>query len=101
MRAKEVKNMVISKKAERMSKENGLDPEVNQAYIELEGEEYATAEDCAEAYRGQYSSDEEFVQELLEQTAELPFYIHIDWEAIARDVMMDYSEYEGYYFRNL
>ena len=25
----------------------------------------------------------------------------IDWEYAARDLMMDYSEQDGYYFRNL
>jgi len=58
-----------------------------------------------EAYAGQYSSDEEFVQELLEQCGDipkdLPSYIHIDWESTARDIMLDYSEDNGFYFRNL
>ena len=31
----------------------------------------------------------------------LPAYIHIDWEGTARDIMMDYFEDHGYYFRNL
>ena len=56
-----------------------------------------------EAYQGQYDSDEDFVQELLEGTGELPsnlpWYIHIDWEATASDIMMDYQEHGRHYFR--
>ena len=58
-----------------------------------------------EAYQGEWASDEEFVQELVEDCGDipkdLPFYIHIDWEGTARDVMMDYFEIEGHYFRSL
>ena len=60
--------------------------------------------DVEEAYNGQHNSDEEFVQELLDHTGDLPtlpHYIHIDWERTASDVMQDYSEDNGYYFRNL
>jgi len=95
----------ISKKAKEFSEENGLEPEVNQAYINNVGEDYATADDAAEAYQGEYSSDEDFVQQLLEDTGDipkdLPAYIYIDWERTARDIMMDYFEEEGYYFRSL
>ncbi len=58
-----------------------------------------------EAYAGEHSSDEEFTQQLLEDTGDLPkdlpAYIHIDWEATASDIMMDYSEDNHHYFRNL
>lgn len=92
-------------KAELMSEENGLSEEINQAYIDNVGYEYATAEDCSEAYQGRYNTDEEFVQQLLEDTTEglkdLPNYIYIDWGRTAQDVMYDYFESDGYYFRNL
>jgi len=75
------------------------------AYIEIVGKDYAEPDDFDEAYQGQWDSDEDFVQNLLENTetipADLPAYIYIDWEATARDVMMDYSEDNGHYFRNL
>ena len=62
-------------------------------------------EDFDEAYQGEWDNDEDFVQELLEDTGslpkDLPFYIHIDWESTSRDVMMDYFEIEGHYFRSL
>jgi len=31
---------------------------------------------------------------------DLPNYIHIDWTSTASDIMMDYSEDNGHYFRN-
>lgn len=58
-----------------------------------------------ESYQGEFDSDEDFVQQLLEDTgdipANLPNYIFIDWERTARDVMQDYSEYNGFYFRSI
>ena len=88
-----------------MAKENSLSEEINQAYIDNVGEEYAEANNVEEAYQGQYNSDEDFVQQLLEDTGwipkDFPAYIHIDWEWTAREIMMDYFESNGYYFRNL
>ena len=48
-------------------------------------------------YHGCWASQEEFVQNLCEECCglELPNYIYIDWERTARDIMMDYSSYEG------
>jgi len=61
--------------------------------------------DFEEAYSGEWSSDEDFVQDLLESCGDLPkdlpAYIHIDWESTARDIMMDYFEVDGHYFRQL
>ena len=60
-------------------------------------------EDIEESYCGEWVSDAEFVQDLLEQCgeipADLPPYIHIDWERTASEIMMDYSEDGGHYFR--
>jgi hypothetical protein len=60
-------------------------------------------EDIDECYNGAWDSDEDFVQDLLESTgdlpSDLPHYIHIDWESTARDIMMDYCEHNGHYFR--
>ncbi len=67
-----------------------------EAGIELDGIE--------EAYNGEYKNDVEFAQELLESCGyipqDLPPYIHIDWEWTAQEIMMDYIEQDGYYFRN-
>lgn len=55
-----------------------------------------------ETYQGEYDSDEEFVREMLEEDipglAELPWYVCIDWETTAEDVMMNYCESDGHYF---
>ena len=62
-------------------------------------------ENIEEAYNGESPSDEHFVQQLLEDIGDmptnLPAYIHIDWESTARNVMMDYIEINGHYFRCL
>lgn len=65
-------------------------------------------EDSAEAFRdsyqGDYSSNEDFAQELadslglLNKEASWP-NSYIDWERAARDLMMDYFEEDGHYFR--
>ncbi len=61
--------------------------------------------DMEEAYQGEYSSDADFVQQLCEDIGDIPkdmpSYIHIDWDRTARDVMMDYHEINGHYFRQL
>lgn len=61
--------------------------------------------DIDEAYQGEFKDDEDFVQNLLEDIGDipsnLPSYIHIDWERTASDVMCDYCEYHGHYFRML
>lgn len=102
---------------ERFYSESGLDDELFEflaleeserelleAYIECTDDTSATLEDAQENFYGQYSSDVEFVQELLESTGDMPTdfpsYIVIDWEATARQVMWDFSEYNGYYFHN-
>ncbi|KKL87963.1 hypothetical protein LCGC14_1929410, partial [marine sediment metagenome] len=58
-----------------------------------------------EAYNGKWSSDRAFVQDLLDGCGDIPkdmpAYIHIDWDQTANDIMMDYSEHKGHYFRNL
>ena len=57
-----------------------------------------------EAYQGEYRDDEEFAEEMAEQMglitekAQWPHYC-IDWEWAAREVMTDYCEEDGYYFR--
>lgn len=84
--------------------DNGIEEAVIDVYAELVGEEYI--ENIEEAYQGQYSNDEEFAQQtaedlgLLENDNQWPAYC-IDWEWAARELMMDYMEENGYYFRSL
>ncbi len=89
--------------------DSSYDHEVIEAYLVscgYNGEDISEViEKVDEAYNGEYSSDEEFVQELLEDCGELPTdlpsYVHIDWERTARDIMYDYSASNNHYFRNI
>lgn len=60
-----------------------------------------------EAYQGQFNSDGDFAMDLYDSIyglskldKEFPG-LHIDWEGTARDIMMDYTEANGHYFRVL
>jgi antirestriction protein len=59
-----------------------------------------------ESYCGQFDSDEDFAVEMLDSTGDLdsiPEHLryYFDYAAFARDLMYDYFEADGYYFRNL
>ncbi len=60
-------------------------------------------ENIDEYYNGRWNSDEEFAQDMCDQLGEipkdLPSYIHIDWEMTAKEIMYDYVESNGHYFR--
>lgn len=60
-------------------------------------------EDIEDMYEGEWGSDIEFVQELLESTGDiprdLPWYIVIDWTRTSQHVMMDYTDSNNHYFR--
>lgn len=62
--------------------------------------------DIDEAYSGSFSDDEEFAEDTAEQLgaidkdAKWPMNC-IDWEYAAKELMYDYSEHNGHYFRNL
>lgn len=77
------------------------DSEVFEAAIDCD----IPLSDIDEAYAGEHKSDEDFAQELLEDIGtiprDLPAYVYIDWERTARDIMMDYCDSNGHYFRNL
>jgi len=57
-----------------------------------------------EAYAGSFNSHEDFAEDMAEQLglinkdASWP-YTHIDWEQAASELMYDYSEHNGHYFR--
>ena len=95
-------------KAQKMAENGSLEAEVYQAYIDNVGEEYAEAEDAEEAYQGQHSSDKDFAQDMADsigaynssETYNWPISC-IDWEHAASELMYDYFEIDGYYFRNL
>lgn len=81
------------------------DKEAIDAYIKNYGEGYL--DNFEEAYTGKYDSDADFAQDMHEQISE-PLegadrwpYNCIDWDYAARELMYDYLELDGYYFRNL
>ena len=92
---------------EQVADEKNVSVEVLEAYNELGIEEDGSFENVEEAYVGEYPSDEEFAQDMAEQLGAVDFKNQpwpqycIDWECAARELMMDYSEQDGYYFRNL
>ena len=53
--------------------------------------------DCMDEYNGCWSDAAEFVQNLIEDCYDLdiPSFVYVDWDRTARDVMMDYSSYDG------
>ena len=95
--------------------ESSIDPDLWE-FINLDDDDRAMFEaykeagldgsidDARDAYSGQFDSDIDFTMELLESCGDipkdLPSYISIDWESTARNIMFDYSEANGYYFRN-
>jgi len=82
--------------------EEGYDEGAIDAFIELFGEDELGK--FVNVYQGRYDNDEEFARELLERTEQSVFsfpYIQIDWEATTAEVMNDYSEANGYYFKDL
>jgi antirestriction protein len=63
-------------------------------------------DDIEEAYQGEYSDDEDFARELADQLGYIGRnvswpYTCIDWEQAAKDLMYDYVEESGHYFRNV
>jgi antirestriction protein len=62
--------------------------------------------DLEESYSGQHDSDEDFARYMAEETGTMPNstawpHYCIDWEYAARELMMDYTNIMGYYFRQL
>ena len=85
---------------ETLARKTGLDEDIIKAALELGIDEG----DIEEAYSGQFSNDEKFAQDMADQLGETPDSWPcgcIDWEWAAREVMMDYSEQDGYYFRQM
>jgi len=59
-----------------------------------------------EAYTGKYKDDKDFAYDFAEGIGALNKnqswpYDCIDWDKAARELMLDYSEHNGYYFRDL
>lgn len=78
-------------------------------FAEYEGIEYATLERFEEAYAGEWDSEEDYAQDLAEETMDIPEHLsfYIDFERLARDLFInDYYSADGeggkiYVFRRL
>lgn len=82
--------------------ENCHNPEAMEAYINAGYD----ASDFDEAFQGEYSSDEDFAETMAEELGYIQKdvqwpYTCINWEHAARELMYDYFEAGGYYFRCL
>ena len=90
---------------EELQEEYGLqnyDTSMIQAFIACFGADDLSS--FEESYSGQFDSDEDFARDMAENIGETiathwPHYC-IDWEYAARELMYDYCESDGYYFRN-
>ena len=93
-----------------LEEHGSYDHEAYEGYAEnlsldlLEVEDWMSEAD--ERYSGEFYNDEEFAEALIEETEDLsgvPNFIlyHIDWSGVARDLMHDYFEVSGHYFRNV
>lgn len=88
--------------------DSGLEFEIIEAYVDCIGNYCKDTEELLDrvldSYSGEFNSDEDFTQEMLEQDGSipenLPSYIFIDWEKTAHNFMFDYSCSNGHYFRN-
>lgn len=80
------------------------DEEAVLAYIKAFNIEDFNLSDFEDRYTGKYSDDAEFAKEQAESLGLIDREItwpnnNIDWEAAAIDLMQDYCEEDGYYFR--
>jgi antirestriction protein len=90
---------------EEKAKALDIPVDVVEAYAEEMYDE--EAKNIEEAYSGRFNSDKDFAQDMAENTGAVNFRIFtwphycIDWEWAARDLMLDYTEIDKHYFRNL
>lgn len=88
--------------------DSGLEFEIIEAYVDCIGNYCKDTEELldriSDSYYGEFNSDEDFTQEMLEQDGSipenLPSYIFIDWQKTAYNFMFDYSCSNRHYFRN-
>lgn len=79
--------------------------EAVNAYIAL-GTGDDDLDDFDESYSGEFASDEEFAEDMAENIGAIDRNAawpnnHIDWTRAANDLMQDYCEEGGHYFRNV
>lgn len=94
-------------KLAELMEEFGIDTDLEdacKAYLDITDAE--DLRDFEESYAGEFNGDEEFAQDLAENVGAIDKNAIwpnncIDWEKAAREIMFDYSEQDGFYFRNL
>lgn len=64
------------------------------------------ADEVGEAYAGTARTDEEFAENLANELGLIPDNVewpmtHIDWESAAASLMAEYTENDGFYFRDM
>jgi antirestriction protein len=87
----------------------GLDTEIVEAFASLGNYDVKDTDSffdaLEESYSGSFNSDEDFAEDTAEQIGvEISnSWPHncIDWERAARDLMLDYYENSGHYFRSI
>jgi antirestriction protein len=84
-----------------------LDVDIIEAYCECYGYDIEDVKisDIEESYVGSYDSDSDFAEELANELGYMDKDNHwpyncIDWDYAARELMYDYSEHNGHYFRS-
>lgn len=86
----------------------GYDAEVIEAFADLGNYNVEDIDDffdaLEESYQGEYNSNEDFAEQLAEELGYIDTdlkwpYTCIDWSSAARDLMHDYYESNGHYFR--
>lgn len=91
------------------AKGSGFDMDIIEAFAELGNYKLDDIDEFFEAleesYTGQFENDVDFAEDLADQIGiEISnAWPHncIDWERAARDLMYDYYEQNGYYFRSI
>lgn len=81
--------------------DNSITEEVAAAWFDYTGDTDLTG--IEEAYCGQWISDAAFVQDLVTDSGYIPdtlaSFIIIDWESMAQNIMTEYFESNGHYFK--
>jgi antirestriction protein len=73
------------------------------AYLEIIGDLDEVLKNFDEAYQGSHRSNKEFSMDFFENIYDIPdgLFPYIDWEMVCNNLMEDFDEMNGYYFRKL
>jgi len=86
---------------DRVVEKTGLDEDIVAAAIVLGIPEQS----IGEAYQGRFDTNIAFAHDMADNIGSSDSFnwphTCVDWDFAARELMMDYSEENGYYFRNM